>query len=295
MSKNRERNKWLPLLLAAIFVFGLLYYGSRKLKSSREKPQQEGSRAGDHKLPYYNLDLGPDFGLPLIHRKDEIVRHTAYTLCYSEADEEASWVAYTLKADQLENYNRSSRTEDFREDADVPTGSALLNDYRRSGYDRGHLAPAADMRWSKTAMSESFLLSNITPQNHAFNEGIWNDLENAVRQWARKDGQLYIVTGPVLKGVEKKIGHSGVSVPSAFYKVVLDIRQPGMKAIGFIIPNAPGRQSFWKYAIPLDSVEKITGLDFFPALPDQLENVIEATIEPDAWYQRKNIRSERHF
>ncbi|GAH82191.1 unnamed protein product, partial [marine sediment metagenome] len=128
--------------------------------------------------------------------KDDIIRHTAYTLKYKEKYEQAEWVLYKLTAERVKGSYK--RTNDFRPDPMVKTGSATLSDYKGSGYDRGHLAPAGDMKWSTTAMSESFYMSNMSPQNPGFNRGIWKKLEGQVRTWATDNEEIYIVTGPVL-------------------------------------------------------------------------------------------------
>ena len=155
------------------------------------------------------------------------------------------------------------RTDDFRRDRAVTTGSATLADYRHSGYDRGHLAPAAAMAWSQGVMSESFYLSNMSPQDPGFNRGIWRQLEARVRDWADLHGEVFVVTGPVLESELPTIGPSGVSVPAYYYKVVVDLRPPGVEGIGFILPNGSANQSIGRYTVSIDSVEAFTGIDFF--------------------------------
>lgn len=222
-----------------------------------------------------------DFGLPAITKKDRVIKHFAFTLSYSEEHEQAKWVAYQLNSEEAAG--QEARTDNFREDPAVISGSAEPIDYLHSGYDRGHLVPAADMKWSAKAMSETFLMSNISPQIHAFNGGIWSKLEKKVRSWAINNKEIYIVTGPVLKKGLPTIGKNKVSVPSYFYKVILDAKEPDLKAIGFIIPNQNIKAPFWNYAVSVDSVESLTGIDFFPALPDELENNLESKSEIKNW------------
>ncbi len=182
-----------------------------------------------------SFSLSQNIGLPFSTQTDQIIFHTAYTLKYSEQHEQASWVAYTLKSSHTSG--TVGRTNDFRIDYKVKTGSASLSDYKGSGYDRGHLAPAGDMKWSSTAMSESFFMSNMSPQHPSFNRRIWKKLESTVRNWAVDDGMIYIVTGPILTGHYKTIGHNDVSVPNYYYKVILDYSEPEIKGIGFILPH----------------------------------------------------------
>lgn len=222
-----------------------------------------------------------DEALPAHASRGEIVSHLAYTLKYNERHEQAEWVVYRLTAEQLKQ--NLPRKDNFREDPRVKTGSATPEDYRRSGYDRGHLAPAADMKWSKQAMSESFFMSNMSPQEPDFNQGIWNTLEERVRDWAREYGELYIVTGPILEDGLPVIGENGVSAPRAYYKIVLDYREPGFKAAGFLMPNAGSDRPIDAYVVTVDSVESVTGIDFFPALPDSLEHALESGLRPAEW------------
>ena len=284
--KRKKHNKRSPIFLATVFFICLLallfYRWQNPFQHKRLAHHPRHSRSVEYADCTDAFHVNDNAGLPAIGAKDEIVKHFAYTLCYNERHEVANWVAYTLKRSYIISKNKVQRTEDFRDDPAVKTGSARLEDYRHSGFDRGHLVPAGDMKWSAKAMSETFLLSNITPQNHAFNEGIWADLENQVRDWAVEDSILFVVTGPVLKGNMNKIGPDGVSVPRAFYKVILTVC-PTVKAIGFIIPNEPGKQSFWRYAISVQEVEKETGLDFYHMLPDNIERQAEDHLDIKDW------------
>ncbi|RYD78014.1 MAG: DNA/RNA non-specific endonuclease [Sphingobacteriales bacterium] len=222
-----------------------------------------------------------DPGLPISKPAGQIVKHFAYTLSYNEEHEIANWVAYVLKPANLQGTEK--RSDDFREDPAVRTQSADPDDYKLSGYDRGHLVPAGDMKWNKKAMSESFLMSNITPQTHAFNAGIWETLESQVRSWVKKDSQLYIVTGPVLQGNLQIIGKNKVTVPEYYYKAVLDANYPEIKCIAFIIPNKAANKPLMQYNVTVDSLENLIDIDLFPGLPDDIENAIEKTISVKDW------------
>jgi len=227
--------------------------------------------------------------LPYFTDSDQIINHTAYTLKYSEQHEQASWVAYTLKSSHTSG--TVGRTNDFRIDYKVKTGSASLSDYKNSGYDRGHLAPAADFKWSSTAMSESFFMSNMSPQHPSFNRGIWKKLEGSVRNWADDNGEIYVVTGPILNEQFSTIGYNGVSIPNYYYKVILDYSEPEIKGIGFILPNKKSSQSIQSFAVTIDEVEKRTGIDFYNTLPDKIEEQIESTIDISKWSFKSASRS----
>jgi len=250
--------KILIVVSVCLLVFSLLFWAQR--------PQNK---------PLNSLEL------PMVTSQDEIVKHTGYTLSYNEAYEQANWVAYELTAEETQK--AFDRTNKFISDPGVPTGSADDADYRGSGYDRGHLAPAADMGWSETTMRESFYFSNMSPQRPEFNRGIWKELEELVRDWARDYHKIYVVTGPVLEKGLPTIGHDHVSVPKAYYKVILDYSGSESKGIGFILPNEGSARPVSSYAVTIDSVEKLTHLDFYPALPDDREKKIESTLCVSCW------------
>ena len=211
---------------------------------------------------------------------DEIEKRTGWEVEVKQASFDAMWGELdTGRADVVANCLavKEERTDKFLPDPDVRGAKAYSNDYTKSGYDRGHMAPAADMKWSKQAMAESFYMSNICPQNPNLNRGDWNDLEEKSRQWAKKYGAVYIACGPVYDhGKPKRIGNNKVAVPDAFYKVILINDSKTPQAIGFLFPNKAGHKPLKKYIVTVDSVEKRTGIDFFPALPDEVENRIEA-------------------
>lgn len=213
----------------------------------------------------------------------EIQKHTGYTISYIEKYEQPEWVSYKLTRDMLSGSNK--RTDKFVADPLLPTGSAIAQDYKGSGYDKGHLCPAADMNSSPVFMKECFYMSNMSPQEPSFNRGIWSKLEKKVRDWADEDGLIYVVTGPIFsKGMSSIGSKNKIAVPMEFYKVILDYR-PGhtAKAIGFILHNEGSKESLANFIVSVDSVEKRTGIDFFPHLPDQIENKIERHSNPTEW------------
>ena len=226
--------------------------------------------------------VSEEMAIPAYTSSDIVVQHTGYTLCYSEEHEQPYWVAYLLTADEVFS-GEEDRNDNFREDPSIPTGSATLADYKGSGYDRGHLCPAADQSWSAKAMDDSFYLSNMSPQTHAFNAGIWLNLESAVRTFATQNQEICVVTGPVLTdGPYKTIGANKVSVPERFYKVILDYYGSEKKAIGFVLYQ-DSKGSLKNFAVSVDDVEKLTGIDFFPNLPDDEESALESSFDVSLW------------
>jgi endonuclease G len=132
-------------------------------------------------------------------------------------------------------------------------------------------------------MSESFLMSNMSPQIPAFNRGIWKKLETNVREWAKINNEIYIVTAGILEDSLLTIGTNKVAIPRYYYKVILDYKLPEYKAIAFVLPNEGSKQSVFDFAVSIDSVEHLTGIDFFPALPDSLEEELESHFYIDKW------------
>jgi endonuclease G len=212
---------------------------------------------------------------------EQIVRKTAYIASYNKDTKIPNWVAWHLTADHTDG--PYGRLGNFHEEESVASPRATLDDYRGSGWSRGHLCPAGDNKWDETAMYESFSLVNVCPQNAALNSGLWNRLEIDCRRWARRFGDIYIVCGPVFLNREhEKIGTNEVFVPEAFFKVILCL-QGTPKAIGFVVRNNEGKKKRDQFINTVDDVERITGYDFFPALPDSIEDAVEAHANMEDW------------
>ena len=219
-------------------------------------------------------------------KNDIITNHSYYSLSYSEKHEQAEWVMYSLKGSFLDP--SISRTNNFRVDPKIKTKSAELNDYRGSGFDRGHLAPAADMKYSELSMSESFYLSNISPQKPNFNRQIWRNIEAQFRSWGHEYGEILIITGPVLEGeFLGKIGSNNVTVPKFFYKVGIDPKNL-KRNIAILIENEESTENIKNFVITIDSLESLTGIDFFHNLDDDLEDRIESSTHNELWKWRLN-------
>ena len=214
----------------------------------------------------------------------QIIHHNSYSLSYSEPHEQAEWVAYELKKSHLSS--KQHIRPYFEIDNAVKTGAAHWRNYKQSGYDRGHLCPAGDRRYSKQAHDETFLTSNISPQNHDFNAGIWNRLEQKTRYWAKKYDGVFVVTGGILKDNLKTIGEEDVAVPNQFYKIILDNNTGKTKVIAFLLPHQESNQPLYKFVTSVDKIESLTGIDFFHELDDEVENKIEALSDYKIWSLR---------
>ena len=230
---------------------------------------------------FVSKDTGEGIAIPATSKSDRLICHLGYCLAYDEEFKLAKWVAYELTL--AETQGTFARNDKFKPDPLITKNSASLADYKKSGYDRGHLAPAADMKWSAEAMAESFYLSNMSPQDKSFNRGIWKKLEEQVREWAIENKAVYITTGPILEKGLPTIGPNQIPIPKAFYKVILDYSQPDVKAIGFIIPNQGSSLPLNTFVFTIDSIEKLTHIDFFTRLPDNIENRLESETSVNCW------------
>jgi len=211
----------------------------------------------------------------------ELVHHQFYSLSYSSKHQQAEWVAYRLHPNHLSE-NSFDRPY-FEIDKKVKGGSADWRNYRGSGYDRGHLCPAGDRRFSYEAYAETFLTSNASPQDSKFNAGVWNRLEIQIRHWVPKTGELYIITGGVLKEGLKTIGKDNVSIPDYFFKVVVGNDGTTPKAIAFLIPNKPSGKSLSTFVTPISQIEKLTGIPFFENLPLETAAQLRGPVDYTFW------------
>ncbi len=218
----------------------------------------------------------------ILGRKEQIITHIGYAVSYNSEWKIPNWVAYELTKEEVEGV--TPRGKHFIPDPEVPLGkSATTDDYKNSGWDRGHMALAADMKWSGQAMKESFYLSNICPQNRNLNAGIWKDLEEQVRGLTTEKGAIYVVCGPVVSMRPTTIGHNKVAVPDSFFKVLLQNDNDNWSSIAFLFVNESGRRPLATYAMTVKEVQVITGIDFFPALPDSIEEKIESQVDFTKW------------
>ncbi len=216
-------------------------------------------------------------------RKEQIIRHEGYTVSYNSDYRIANWVAYELTSKEAKS-KKATRSNKFVPDPLVKGATALNEDYTRTGYDRGHLAPAGDMKWSMKAMRESFYLSNICPQDPDLNRGIWKELEEQIRLWASENGSLLVVTGPIITDDLRRLGKNRVGIPKRFFKVVCTQTAGRPEGVGFLFDNRDyGDTSLRSMMIPIDSVESVTGIDFFPSLPDSIERPMEASVNKSCW------------
>ncbi len=228
---------------------------------------------------------GVKMELPAVEVGDtlRLVQYEAFTLLYNLSRKTPDWVAWELTAAETEG--EQPRASKFTVDYSLDFTQGDNDDYRNSGWDRGHMAPSADMKWSGTAMKECFYYTNACPQNHNLNNGVWKSLEETCRSLAKYYGKVWIATGPIY--TDYAYGHIGphrVAVPDAFYKVLLILHEGEYYGIGFICANKAGKKKLPEYSVTIDSVEAVTGLDFFCNLtPEQAERA-EGAVQLEMWF-----------
>ncbi len=295
--KNRvsKKNSYIILLLLIIFIAGskivkscLHQYKShqKSLIGKEHLPKKyattspaNGPQAKNAALPKEPLSFETNF---LHSSNGEVVRHHFYTLSYIEKYEQAEWVCYALTKEELRQPN-VPRSDWFNPDPLISTKSASHSDYKGSGYTRGHLVPAGDMSFDQMAMEETFYMSNMSPQLRGFNNGIWRELEEQTRDWTYQNNEVMIVSGPIVNTNPKFFKKKHIAIPTAFYKIIVDTSQPEIKAIAFIIPHEVSTKPLSSYAVSVDHVEEMTGINFFKKYNVPSIEKIESSFNINKW------------
>lgn len=277
-----SKRQWFGLITFIILIIAAYLVTVEPWKKSSRDMQTSMIPEGPPANIYISWD-DLTTGYPHTSTTDTVRSYSGFDLGYNEQFEQAAWVAYVITREEVES-GHVERTDNFRPDDLITSGTAELKDYRGSGFDRGHLAPAADMKWDKMAMSESFFLSNMSPQAPSFNRGIWRRLEEDVRNWAVEKDSLYVITGPVLQQIDSFIGENQVGIPGFYFKVLVDLSPPDHTFIAFLLPNTGLSGDLGRFAITVDSLEQVTGYDFFAMAPDQeIIQWLEKQLDLDSW------------
>ena len=269
------RPRW-PIIVIIILAVTLVVAISAYRRSHSHSARGKDVAAGVRHYPDLEMTEGAE-------GRTIIKRYEGFTVCFNPSNHTPDWVGWELLGS--ETNGEESRSNKFWQDSELD-GCPSPNDYRNSGYDKGHLCPAADQKWSSEAMTDCFVMSNMTPQEHALNAGAWKTLEEKERLWAQRDSALVIVAGPIYEANDRKTIGDGVRVPSAFFKVLLAPYVDEPRAIGFVYPNMKAPGNMQNYSMSVDKVEELTGLDFFSSLPDDLENKVEASADFRVWNAR---------
>ena len=276
--KKSHSNNRLGCIIAIIvlipILFGVYLYCQQINTQNNNEPQTDIS---------LQIPLGKDLEtpIPLVPRQEQIIRHSGYTVSYNKDLKIPNWVSYELTREETKG--KEKRGNRFIADPLVTGPIATNTDYTRSGYDKGHMAPAADMKWSPEAMKESFYFSNMCPQHPQLNRRGWKNLEEKIRNWAIADSAIIIICGPIIEKQPKTIGKNKVVVPQRFFKVVLSPFAKPIRAIDFLFNNEQAVEPLSSYVVTVDSIESLTNMDFFAPLPDEIENKIEANANYSLW------------
>lgn len=270
-----RRPYFIPLLIAlAILTVGCIW-AARSLMHQQSKTEP-ALTAGANELEKVIIPTN-------LH--SEMKTYEGFTVSFNASNRTANYVSWELLGEETDG-SSSRSSEKFWQDSDIKN-CPKSSDYTRTGYDRGHLYPAADAKWSEQSMHDCFSMANITPQAHSLNGGAWKTLEDKERLWAKRDSALIIIAGPVYQDADKlRIGDAGVRVPSAYFKVLLAPYIENPRAIAFVYPNTHCPGNMQNYAQSIDYVESITGLDFFSTLPDDIEERIESNYSFRDWDKR---------
>lgn len=216
----------------------------------------------------------------------QIINYEGFTVSFNSKARQPNYVAWELTPEESVSQVADRKDYDFQPDTDIDN-CAELQDYKNSGYSRGHMAPAADMKWSQEAMRDCHYLTNICPQKSELNNGAWKSVEDKCRQWVKRDSALTIICGPILSDkIINTIGMSRVAVPERFFKVIIAPYANPPRAIGFIMNNGYVTGGMQQAAVSVDEIEAITGFDFFSSLPDDIEDKIEAECNFPIWSKK---------
>ncbi len=289
--RQPDRRKWHYIaLLVLLLVLAVVRHYNTSAGGNTDRHPNGDTTTVDYSVAVANAAVHPSTTAQLMRVtvNDTVSKvvyrsYTGYDTYYSTRYNVPVASVYELTADELRGKASRDKAQ-FRDDESIK-GCAWGNDYSGSGYTRGHMTPAGDLKWDQQALNESFLMTNICPQDKDMNEGAWGNLELKVREWAARDKSLIVVTGPVLSDNMTYIGRRHrVAVPKRFYKVVLAPDAQPMRAIGFVYDNRPGdTASIKSHAVSVDHIEQLTGLDLFASLPDSLENIVERDTNIDKW------------
>jgi len=271
--------------IGLLFVYDYAYPEEVESAYSKIKGESSNQQSSVEVLTALSLPERVEHPRLLTDAKQQILYREGHTVSYNPEYRIPNWVAWVLTKEKAES-TKVPRYDKFVPDPEVNEwATAYDEDYRGSGFDRGHMVPAGDMKWSHKAMRESFYFSNICPQNRKMNSGIWNTLEQKSRAWASDKDIVYIVSGPVINENLRRLGKNRVAIPEQFYKVICTVSNNKYQGIAFLLDNKEYKGTSLKtFAIPIDSVEAVTGIDFFHLLPDELEKEMERTVDLKFWF-----------
>lgn len=273
---------YIIILIALIpIAYGLYLYSQQYNIPEHHEPKKNSEQQQINVAPKISSAKELEIPVSLVPRQEQIIHHKGYTVSYNKDLKIPNWVSYELT--RQETKGKEKRSNNFIADPLVKGAIATNADYARSGYDKGHMAPAADMKWSPDVMQESFYFSNMCPQHPQLNRRGWKNLEEKIRDWAIADSAIIIICGPIINKSPQTIGKNKVAIPERFFKVILSPFVKPIRGIGFLFNNRQAVEPLSTYAVTIDSIEKLTNMDFFSPLPDEIENEVEANANYYQW------------
>lgn len=303
--QTTKNNAWKGIIVVVVMafllfqVFQVVAHTSNSADSTSTKQEQHAEIFEDTESLNDNenyaisstIDTDIEYVIVSDSIPNEVVKYTGFTVYFNCETHIPNCTVYELTS--LEAAGDFPRDDNFHQDENLE-GCPSLDDYKYSGYDRGHMVPAGDMKWSQSAMNDCFSLANMVPQKNALNSGAWNKLEQKVRNWVVRDEALIVITGPIVTESDKNItiGETGVVVPGSLYKIVLAHKATPIRAIAIVYPNMKPTGGLEQHITTIDEVEKATGLDFFSALPDDIEDEIEAVSDLNQWNKKAKKQSK---
>ena len=281
-SGKKRKPSRLQIILSIIFIATALILSILEEWYPTREPSDSQNIATEYTESSHN---GEDINLeiPALNGSEKLINYTGFNVSYNSKAKIPYWVAYTLENYETEGENTRTGKK-FRPDNSLPYPQAEDDDYRNSGWARGHMAPAADFKWSPEAMDDTFYFTNCCPQDVSLNGGMWSTLEKKTRSFAKKYGKVYVVTGPIIgKKKNGTIGQGGVTVPDSFFKALLVFDGKDYQAIAFVMKNGKQEGNMQKFAMCVNDLEKITGYDLFAQLDDDFEESVEADYKFGVW------------
>jgi endonuclease G len=291
MKKRRKTRR--KSTSGSVTALALLLFGAAGYMACNNRQDGSAMPSAGHKegvMPDSHVEGVTHYpGLETVSLPDglaaQMKEYIGFTISFNKDNGTPNYVAWELLGE--ETSGEQSRSNKFWTDSEID-GCPTTKDYSNSGYDRGHMCPAADQKWSREAMEDCFVMANICPQLHALNAGAWATLENKERQWAQRDSAIMIIAGPIYDKTDtKRIGEAGVRVPGAFFKVLAAPYADRPRGIAFVYPNMTAPGNMQDYAMSIDDLEKITGYDFFQSLPDDVEESVERSFSFKDWNSTK--------
>lgn len=284
-----KKNLPILLLVLSLILVAIGIYGVVKSRNDKEPSRMHTTLGGYSDTDHHPMDVkksADDYLYVSMPEKTPgyIKDYTGFRVSFNQDNHTPNWVAWELLGSETEG--GVARNNKFWQDTEVP-GCPTTRDYSNSGYDRGHLCPSADQKWSDQSMIDCFSLSNIAPQDHNLNTGAWKTLENKERQWAKRDSAIIIIAGPIYTPNDKKtIGQANVRVPSAFFKILAAPYLKNPRGIAFVYPNMTAPGNMQQYAMSIRELEKLTGFNFFSRLPEKEQDILEMTASFNDWNKR---------